>query len=183
MVRKFRESMIKNINFKRLNWKYKIEFIIFNIRWILIPFYLKLFLTLCHLLIAFYKGHVTLEMQLKVLEDIDIVMIANLVKMVTTGSYNSFVSKAHVYKNENNSSGQLKIKTMTSLLGICSIAMLKNYLEIGKVSWEEVYKQGFIFGLFTISAIVLAVIDLLHVKGELMEHKGVCEPEEDCEHK
>ena len=160
-----------------------IEYIIFNIRWILIPFYLKLFYTLCRLGYAFYTSTVSMELELSVLEDIDIVMIANLVKMVTTGSYNSFVSKDHIYKNENNSSGQLKIKTMTSLMGICAIAMLKNYLEIGKVSWEEVYKQGFIFGLFTISAVALALIDILHVKGELLEHKEVCEPKEDCDHK
>ncbi len=164
-------------------WKKRIEWLIFNIRWLLIPFYLKLFYTLLQLLLAFYRGGVNMELELSALEDIDIVMIANLVKMVSTGSYNSFVSKEHIYKNENNSSGQLKVKTMTSLMGICAIAMLKNYLEIGKVSWDTVYKQGFIFGLFTISAIILAKIDLMHVKGELLEHKEVCLPEKDCDHK
>ena len=172
------------MKFESSKLKERIEKVIFSIRWILIPFYLKLFYTLCRLGYAFYAGKVTLEVQLSVLEDIDIVMIANLIKMIATGSYNSFVSKEHKYKNENNSSGILKVKTMTSLMGICAIAMLKNYLTINLIPWDTVYKQGFIFSLFTIAALILAQIDLMHVKGEKIEHGMVCEPPKgECEHK
>ncbi len=161
-----------------------IEFIIFRVRWMLIPFYVKLFYTLARLLYAFYEGHVSMELQLQTLEDIDIVMIANLVKMVITGSYNSFVSKDHGFSNENNSSGILKVKTMTSLMGICAIALLKSFLEVGKVSSDDLTKQLFIFGFFTLAAWALAKIDYIHVKGEALEHVEMCAPtDEKCEHK
>ena len=35
------------------------------------------------------------DVMLLILEIVDIVMIANLVKMIITGSYNSFVDKSH----------------------------------------------------------------------------------------
>ena len=55
------------------------------------------------------------------LEDVDIVMIANLVKMIITGSYNSFVSKKHDDENEKVSSGMLKVKMSTSIMGVSAI--------------------------------------------------------------
>jgi uncharacterized membrane protein YqhA len=43
-------------------------------------------------------------------------MIANLVKMIITGSYHSFVDKEHGFKGENANSGMLKVKISTSLI-------------------------------------------------------------------
>jgi len=167
---------------KNHSFKFYTEWVLFNSRWVLIPFYLKLFWTLGKLLYNFYIGHVTTELQVETLEAIDIVMIANLVKMIITGSYNSFVSKAHGYKNENNSSGILKVKTMTSLMGICAITLLKNFLEADKVGFLAIAIQLAIFAFFTVAAWVLAKIDFIHVQSEVMDHTGTCDPEEDCAH-
>ena len=93
--------------------------------------------------------------------------------MVLTGSYNSFISKEHGFKNENNSSGQLKIKILTSMMSIIAISSLKNSLETHSISWDNILKQLAIFLSFTIAAFVLAKIDYLHVKSELKEHNNI----------
>src|SRR5208282_2964493 len=97
-----------------------VETLLFNIRWVLILFYLGLTLILFVYGYAFFKdiaelfsdikNVTTKSMLLTVLDFGDIVMIANLIEMIITGSYNSFVSKDHGYKNKNISSGMLKIK-------------------------------------------------------------------------
>lgn len=150
-----------------------IENIIFNARWILVLFYFKLYWTLIKLLYYFWIGNVSIELVMQTLEDIDLIMIANLVKMVLTGSYNSFISKEHGFKNENNSSGQLKIKILTSMMSIIAISSLKNSLETHSISWDNILKQLAIFLSFTIAAFVLAKIDYLHVKSELKEHNNI----------
>src|ERR1700685_3024264 len=96
---------------KKYTVKWVIEKIIFNVRWLLIPFYFKLMWTLVLLMYTFFlKNELPTQQLIKTLEDLDIVMIANLIKMIITGSYNSFVAKDHGYHNENMSSGVLKIK-------------------------------------------------------------------------
>jgi len=52
------------------------------------------------------------------LHAVDIVMIANLVKMIITGSYHSFIDKTHNEEIEKVSSGMLKVKMSTSILGV-----------------------------------------------------------------
>ena len=151
--------------------KPNIEKIIFNIKWLLIPFYVKLVWILIKLLYSFYIGNVSTEVQLETLGAIDIVMIANLVKMIISGSYNSFISKDHGYKNENNSSGILKVKIMTSLMSICAITLLKDFLEADKVNISIILIQLSIFTFFTISAWVLARIDYIHVKSTSLEQQ------------
>ena len=114
-----------------------IEKIIFSSKWLLIPFYLKLFWTLIKLLIHFFnEGHLSNEDLLSTLEDVDIVMIANLVKMIITGSYNSFVSKSHCDDSEKISSGGLKVKMTTSIVGVSSIHLLQTFINFLKENHE-----------------------------------------------
>ena len=165
------EDLIVKVEKKKINLKRIIEYFIFNIKWLLIPFYLKLLLTLLQLLVAFYHNNIRTELLLDTLENVDIVMIANLIKLIISGSYNSFISKTHGYSNENNSSGILKVKITTSLMGICSISLLKNFLEIDKTTPEELIKKLFIFVFFILAAYVLAKIDYIHVQSEKIEEE------------
>jgi len=103
------------------------------------------------------------------IELIDMTMIANLGKMMITGSYNSFVAKDHGYKNENMSSGLLKVKMTTSLVGVTSISLLSKSIDVDLVSWDTLDKLLVIHGAFLLGSIVLEVIDYLHVKSELYE--------------
>jgi len=146
------------------------ELIIFNAKWLLIPFYFKLIWTLIKLMYHFiFHGKLESEDLISTLEDVDIVMIANLVKMIITGSYNSFVSKLHGNVGENISSGTLKVKMATSLVGVTAIALLSKSVNVEQVSWEILYKLGFVHVIFLVSAISLQVVDYLHLKSEKHE--------------
>ncbi len=149
--------------------KEMIEKIIFNSKWLLIPFYLKLFWTLGRLMYNFFfQGGLSNEDLMATLEDVDIVMIANLVKMIITGSYTSFVDKEHGVEGEKVSSGMLKVKMATSIMGVSAIHLLKTFIDAASpaLTMEILYKQLLIHGIFIVGAVALAYIDFLHCKTE-----------------
>jgi uncharacterized protein (TIGR00645 family) len=147
-----------------------VEKIIFNIKWLLIPAYLNLAWFLSKLLFNFIAfQHVTNEILMESLEAVDIVMIANLLVMIITGSYTSFISKIHNGEIEKTSSGLLKVKMSTSILGVTTIHLLKTFIECSnKVApdWDLIYKQSFIHAIFIVGCLALAVIDYLHGKND-----------------
>jgi uncharacterized protein (TIGR00645 family) len=156
-----------------------IEEIIFNARWLLIPFYIGLILVLCLYEFAFAKQVLSIftlkditteSMMLVVLEAVDVVMIANLVKMIISGSYNSFVSKTHGYQNENASSGMLKVKMSMSIIGVSSIHLLQSFVAAEHIPMEIIGKQLLIHGMFIVGTLGIAVVEYLHVKGDAIEH-------------
>lgn len=143
-------------------------------------FYLGLIVVLCLYGVAFSRELFevlkhgltakTEEMKIIVLDLVDIVMLANLVKMIITGSYNSFISKDHGYKNENISSGMLKIKISTSIIVVCMIHLLGMF--VGDINMNLLLPKLYIFGMFLIAAIVLGVLEFLHIKGDMLDgHK------------
>ena len=144
-----------------------IETIIFSSKWLLIPFYFKLFWTLGKLMYHFFiQGTLSNQDLMSTLEDVDIVMIANLVKMIITGSYNSFVDKSHGVEGEHVSSGALKVKMATSVLGVSSIHLLQTFINAANIGQDVIFKQLYIHGAFIIGAMFLAFIDYLHCKSE-----------------
>ena len=86
--------------------------------------------------------------------------------MIITGSYNSFVDKTHSEDAEKVSSGVLKVKMATSIMGVSSIHLLQTFINSAQVPIETIYKQLLIHGIFIVGGIVLAFIDYLHVKSE-----------------
>lgn len=149
-----------------------IEFIVFRAKWILIASIFKLILTLA---IVVYKmcveGDLSTHDIVKALQDVDIVMLANLVKSIITGSYNSFIDKKHGYDNENVSSGILKVKMGSSLIGISSIYLLKVFLSVDKnTQWNMIWMLIAIHCTFLLSSLVLAIIEYLHCKSEADEN-------------
>ena len=155
------------------------ERFIFNVKWILPLFYMGLVGVLLLYGYSFAKEiiHIFFEasnknmddMKVIVLDIIDVTMIANLIKMIITGSYNSFISKDHGYPNENISSGMLKIKISTSIIVVSSIHLLKSFIS-PNVDWDVIFKQLDIYGAFLVSALVLGVLEFIHVKSEVLEH-------------
>lgn len=148
-----------------------IEKIIFGSRWVLIFCLGKLICTLVIFITKYIiEGHLRPDDIIKALEDVDIVMIANLIKSIITGSYNSFITKEHPYTNENVSSGTLKVKMGTSLVGISSILLLQIFLShVEVVTWDLITKLLVLHGAFLLSSLVLAVIELIHCKSEYYE--------------
>lgn len=151
-----------------------IESILFNSRWLLIVFYLGLMVALAIYMYVdmkeiyhFAKGYKGVDKELAMitlLELVDIAMIANLVKMIITGSYNSFVAKDHGFTGENATSGILKVKMATSLIGVSSIHLLTTFINASKIDWDTLSKQLWLHGTFLIGALILAVVDYLHEK-------------------
>lgn len=144
-----------------------IEKLIFSSKWLLVPFYFYLFYTLLYLMAHFVTdGHIGNETLMKTLEAVDVVMIANLVKMIITGSYNSFVSKNHEESSENVSSGLLKVKMSTSILGVSSVHLLQTFISAETIEWDIIWKQVLIHGIFIVGSAFLAWINYLHDKLE-----------------
>lgn len=162
---------------KEKKWPIKfIEGVIFNSKWLLIPFYLVLILALGVYTYFDVKEFVDYISNLHNIDKegamlvfiqlIDITMIANLGKMIITGSYNSFISKDHGEDGEKVSSGMLKVKMATSLVGVTGIGLLQKSLDVTKVDWDTLYKLGYVHIIFLFSAIFLELVDYLHEKSE-----------------
>ena len=159
-------------------WISLVEAIVFNVKWVLLLFYLGLVAVLLMFAFAYAKELVLLtthaasmsieEMKIVALEFVDVVMVANLIKMCITGSYNSFVSKDHGRANENISSGTLKIKISTSIIIVSAIYLLRAFVS-ANAPWEEIRVKLWIFALFLATTLVLGVLEYLHVKGQEIE--------------
>lgn len=150
-----------------LDLKYYVKTIIFYSKWLVIPFLIKLFFTLGVLLYHFVlENHISNEDLMSTLEAVDTVMVATLVKMIITGSYHSFVDKNHGEPGENSSSGLLKVKLASSIMGVTSIHLLQTFINVEHLSWETINKQLIIHGIFMVGCLVLAIVDYLHCKSE-----------------
>jgi uncharacterized protein (TIGR00645 family) len=155
-----------------------VESVLFNVKWILPLFYLGLAFVLALYGLAYLKEILKLaahgtslsteDMKIVVLDFVDVVMVANLVKMIIGGSYNSFVSKLHGRPNENVSSGTLKIKISTSIVIVCSIHLLRMFVADHQTAAEVSIKLQ-IFYAFLAATLVLGVLEYLHILGELRE--------------
>jgi len=148
------------------------ENILFGSRWLLVLFYAGLIIALMayaytyalqiiHLVGSI--GALTSDSTMMIiLELIDMVMIASLVKMMITGSYHAFIDKHHHYPDEKASSGFLKLKLATSLIGVSAIHLLQSFMAVEAIGWDKLNKQLIIHVAFLIGALVLAVIEFLH---------------------
>lgn len=149
-----------------------IQSIIFNSRWILVPFYLGLILAqvfycvkFCEEIVHLFKHFHTMDestVMLTILTLIDITMIANLLKMIIAGSYQTFVEKIDSDHSEKVSSGLLKVKMGSSLIGVSSIHLLQAFINTGANTDRELIAKCSIHLIFLVSTIGLAYIDYLH---------------------
>lgn len=113
-----------------------------------------------------FQGMEETKLMLAVLGLIDIVMIANLIKMIISGSYQSFVEKIENDHMEKVSSGYLKVKMGGSLVGVSSIHLLQAFINSAQVSTREVVIKASIHIIFLISTVGLALIDHWHVQNK-----------------
>lgn len=166
-----------------------VEKVLFNVRWGLILFYLGLIAALILYTYTYCRSIYELfntvnkltgdQMVMAILELMDITMVANLTETIITGSYNSFVSKKHGYKNKNISSGALKIKMSTSIIMIMGIHVLQDALN-DSLQNDIMHKHLLIFGISMLGALTLTIIEMIHVKTEKIEfqiHKDEQEEE------
>lgn len=159
-----------------------VEKTLFSSKWMLIPFYAGLMVALAIFLIIDLKEvyHMVAESNsldkttgmMFILELVDMAMIAALVRMIIIGGYTSFVNKNHSEEGEKSSSGVLKVKLGTALIGVSSINLLQTFISCmhSNISWDKINIQLIIHGAFLLGALVLSVIDYLHVKSEAIHH-------------
>lgn len=153
-----------------------IERILFDSKAILIFFYFGLIIGMCCYAWVYAKEvwHLLVEVNvftkesimLAVLELVDMVMIAWLVRSIITGSYNSAVSKEHGFAGENITSGLLKVKMSTSIITVSTIWMLQSYINAAHVSWDHLIKQTLVHLVFLGTGIALAYAEYLHDLGD-----------------
>lgn len=153
-----------------------VENIIFNSRWILVPFYLGLILAqvfycvkFCEEIIHLFRHFNKMDestLMLTILTLIDITMIANLLKMIIAGSYQTFVEKIDGDHSEKVGSGALKVKMGSSLIGVSSIHLLQAFINTGANSDRELVAKCAIHLIFLVSTVGLAYIDYLHSKSK-----------------
>ncbi len=148
--------------------------VIFASRWLQAPLYLGLILAQGVYVYHFLAELIHLlhdvqtvtenEIMLIVLGLIDVVMISNLLVMVIVGGYETFVSRlmiddhpdmpewlAHVNVNT------MKIKLALALVGISSIHLLKNFIDINHLADRDVILQIVIHCVFLLSALFMAI--------------------------
>ena len=176
---------------KANRFKIIIEYTLFSSKWMLIPFYLVLIIALANFIRIDVKEvyHFLIEetdsksgSTMFILELIDMAMIAALVIMIIKGGYTSFVCKNHNEEGEKTSSGVLKVKLSTAIIGVSSINLLQTFMAISNesiskslnITWEIVEKQLAIHAFFLMGAMVLSVIEYFHVKSEAI-HNDDCQ--------
>ena len=159
--------------------KYIIEKIIFNFKWVLIVVYFNLFWFLLKLIFNFVMfQHLSNQNIIDSLEAIDVTMVANLIIMIISGSYSSFINKKHSEPTEKVSSGALKVKIVTSIIGVTTIHLLQTFIAAESIQWDVIHKQVFIHAIFLVGALILAIIDYLHCKAESFHEPEPIKPQE-----
>lgn len=161
---------------------------IFKSRWLLVPFYLGLVLSIVLLFVKFVQEFwhlfVTIgvakesEVIVAILALVDMSLVASLLLMVIFSGYEIFVSKIDVKTEDRpswmgkvNFSG-LKLKVIGAIVAISAIDMLKSYMEItteltegemNALMWKVIIHMAFV-----ISGVIFALTD--KIAGDTKQH-------------
>lgn len=153
------------------------EYVLFNSRWLMAPFYVGLVIALAILFLKFIRmlwefilhapGAKSSETILGALSLIDVTLVANLILIVVFSGYENFVSRIDTSGNPSwpvwitkiDFSG-LKRKLLASIVAISAIHVLEAFLNIdasfdaAKMTWLVAVHL-----VFVISALLLALSD------------------------
>ena len=152
------------------------EYVLFNSRWLLAPFYVGLVVALAVLLLKFMRmlgefilhapGAKSSETILDALSLIDVTLVGNLILIVVFSGYENFVSRIDTSGNPNwpiwitkiDFAG-LKQKLLASIVAISAIKLLETYMNIENETDRQLWWQAGVLGAFVASALLLAVAD------------------------
>lgn len=127
-------------------WQSRIERALFASRWLVVPFYFGLLLSLIMLFVVFLRGLftylpklLTLDLDTVILATlalIDIALVANLVVIVVLASYEMMVSRIDTTEERPGWMGALgfadvKLKLFSSIVAISGIQLLKTFMGVG----------------------------------------------------
>lgn len=151
---------------------------IFASRWLQAPLYFGLVVALGVYVYEFANGLFHLvasaaglnetEIMLRVLDLIDVVMIANLLIMVIVGGYETFVSRLELAGHPDHpewlsevNAGTMKVKLALALVGISSIHLLRTFIDPSRMAGSAVMWQVIIHLTLVVSAIAIAFTNTL----------------------
>ena len=153
-----------------------LEKLIFNARWLLVPFYLALAASI-GILLARLLGelgeifHVLLtgdgNLVLSVLGLVDLTLVANLLVIVIFSGYENFISRlevAHESPDKPQWMGKvtysdLKLKLIGSIVAISAIDLLKAFVNVHSVNHEDLAWMLGVHGMFLFSGVMFALMD------------------------
>jgi uncharacterized protein (TIGR00645 family) len=157
--------------------KRAIEIVIFNSRWLLVPFYLGLVVSLLVLMFKFgrnlfdfvveFRSQSEADVIIGVLGLVDLALTGNLVMIVIFSGYENFVSKISAHERADWPDWiakvdftALKHKLLASIVAIAAIHVLEAfmYLEKNPDTTKLSWMVG-IFGVFVVALLVVAIAD------------------------
>lgn len=157
-----------------------LEMVIFNSRWLLVPYYLGLVLAIALLLVKFIKEFISFAVMvfagsgtdviIGILTLVDVVLLSNLLLIIIFAGYENFVSKIDTGDSEDRPSwmgsvsfSDLKMKLIGSIVAISGIELLKAFVEIDKgylTNEDLAWKVG-IHMTFVVTGLLFALSDWL----------------------
>ena len=168
-----------------MNWILRaLEVIIFNSRWLVVPFLLGMIVGLAALLYTFVvkltellihvPGGTLDEVIVAVLKLVDLSLIANLIVIVVCSSYENFVAPIDPTEHPNWPVGiigigfsGLKQRMLGSIVAIVAVNVLDWFLDIDRST--DNLKLTWVVGIliaFAIAMLLLAMADRLSSAGE-----------------
>jgi uncharacterized protein (TIGR00645 family) len=166
----------------------KLPKFIFWSRWLQAPLYVGLVLVLGIYVYEFGLGLVGLlknltqydstQIMIRVLDLIDVVMIANLLIMVIVGGYETFVSRLNLHAHPDQpewldevNAGTMKIKLAIALISISSIHLLRTFITPvptdNPIYWKSVFWQVIIHLTLVASTVAIALTQKLITQPKL----------------
>src|SRR5262245_44394934 len=156
--------------------EHAVESIIFACRWLLAPLYVGLGLAMVVILAKFVEEFIHLAMStfataetgiiLGVLALVDLTLIASLLVIVIFSGYENFVSKIdHTgHRDWPEWMGTidftaLKLKLLSSIVAISAVQLLKQFMDLSKVTDREIMWSVIIHVVFVTSSVLLALSD------------------------
>jgi uncharacterized protein (TIGR00645 family) len=158
--------------------KTRIKNFLFESKWLLVPFYVGLVIALGLYAAKYVQElwHVIgqfntlneMQFMLALLTLIDITLVANLIKMIITSSYQTSIERTadEGIAVEKVSSSYLKVKIGSTLIGVSSIHLLKVFIDADALTDRDVTIKIVIHVIFVVSTIGLAYINYLHEMSE-----------------
>lgn len=161
---------------------------LFMSRWLMAPMYVGLTFALIMLLVSFARelAHYffilpnlsSTDAVLASLSLIDISLAGNLLLIVIFSGYENFVSKIDTIDHEDQPEWKgtvdfstLKLKLVASIVAISGIHLLKVFMDVEKVSENQIRWMVIIHLVFVISGVLLALMDRIAVSSKMLKAK------------
>ena len=157
-------------------FEHGMELLIFNSRWLLLPFYLGIVAAIGLLLVKFVKSFIAAfsvvfhgsggEAMIAILTLVDITLVANLLLIIIFAGYENFISKINTGGHEDRpdwmghvSFSDLKLKLIGSIVAISGIEVLKYFVNVKNSTEHELMWVVIIHLTLVLSGVMFALMD------------------------